>query len=173
MSWIDGFFAPSYQVIQAAGVPLPVEKALNFLTSTGFSVADNPSNGSTDITNTGGGGGGGGWTVISSSTASHPTLSRAVWQKVWGDSSGGPFTLPLPPAPVSGDLIDFKDIGATSATTGIAAHAITLNGASIEIQDKHTMTISSTSYAWGTASGDGGGDAFSLQFNGSTWMVVE
>jgi hypothetical protein len=168
MSWLDAFFAPKYQTIQIAGVPLPQENALNFFS--GFTAADNPSNGSTDITGTGGGGGGG-WTVLTSTTASHATPSRATWLILWCNSSAGSYTQALPTAPNSGDRVTLKDVGATSATTGIFANAITISGTSINVQDQHTMAISGTSYVWGQASGDGGGSVLDLQYNGVEWMV--
>ena len=88
------------------------------------------------------------------------------------NSGGGIYTQGLPTAPNTDDIVALKDVGATSATTGIYANAITVSGGSINVQDKHTMSISSTTYVWGSASGDGGGDTFYLIYNGATWLVI-
>jgi hypothetical protein len=171
MSWLDAFFAPSYQTIEIAGVPLPQEAALNF--ASGFTAVDNPSNGSTDITGTGGSGGG--WTFVVSTTASHATPGRAAQLFFRCNSSGGIYTQNLPTSPNAGDIAWFKDegiSGITPAQSGIYTNAITISGGSSAVQNKHTMAVVSNTYAWGAASGDGGGDAFGLMFNGSIWEVI-
>jgi hypothetical protein len=169
MSWIDAFFAPSYQTIQIAGTPLPKEEVLNFLS--GFTAADNPTNGSTDITGTGGGGGGG-WTFVNSTTASHATPARAAQIFFLCNPEGGPYTQGFPTAPSTDDIVAVKDVAATSAITGIYTNAITLTGTSIDVQDKHTMTITGTTYVWGAANGDGGGDVTYYLYNGASWVVI-
>lgn len=56
MSWLDRFFSSrNYGTIQNAGVVMPPESILNFAGS-GFSVADDPTNGRTTVTFSGGGG---------------------------------------------------------------------------------------------------------------------
>lgn len=53
MSWLDRFFAKGYVTVQSGGSALPTETIINF--ASGATVADDPSNGRTNVTVSGGG----------------------------------------------------------------------------------------------------------------------
>jgi len=76
MSWLDNFFAPGILSLQLGGVPLPQEQILNF--ASGFTAADDPTNGRTNLTATGGGGGGSYYQTVESNgvpVTQQPTIN--------------------------------------------------------------------------------------------------
>jgi hypothetical protein len=101
----------------------------------------------------------------------HPTMAESPWQVQPLNSSGGAFTLNLPPNPSTNDQIDFEDAGCTGAGTGLGANAVTLNGGTIVVQDFHTFTTTATEYVLGTPN-DNGGAAPSIRFDGTIWRRV-
>lgn len=111
------------------------------------------------------------WTYHSAITTS-TALSRLLYQIQPVNTTDGTFTLTLPTSPSTGDRVDIEDVGATSATTGIGATALTISGTSNDVQNPHTMAVSSASYTFGPTSGDAGGATLCLRYTGTFWKVI-
>lgn len=174
MSWLDAFFAAYYSV-NVNGVALPQERTLALVggANVTLSATDLPLAGQTQVTVTASGSGGGGWTYNATAT-SVQSLTAATWQIQPVNSTGGTFQVNLPTSGLSaGQRVDIKDVGATSATTGIYTNAVTISGGTKYVQNPHTSSVSATSYAFGGSSGDGGGSVLSLMYNGTGWMVIQ
>lgn len=174
MSWLDQFFAGVTTVL-VNGVQQPYEGAVNLVPGTNVTITavdlPNAVPPQTQITVATGAG----LSVVQSTTATPPQLTAATWQLVEVDSSGGAFTLPLPTSGLAGgQIVWLKDVAATSATTGIFANQVTISGGTNPVQNQHTMVVSATSYAWGAASQDGGGNMLGLYWSAtkSAWMVI-
>ena len=165
MSWIDGFFVAFYQTVELAGVALPQEKALNFVA--GFTLTDNPANGSTDVVSTAGG------AIYRTKVTSTTAAVFALNQTQPIDTSGGAFTLTLPTSSlVPGMLYTILDQGATSQTTGVWTYALTVSGGTNPVQNPNTSSTSATSFVFGQANQIVGGTNWFLLWTGSFWQSL-
>jgi hypothetical protein len=122
VSWLDAFFAASYQTVAVNGAPLPQEAILNFV---GATAADSPSTDSTTIT------------VPTSSTTpdvlvsvSGPsTVAATLYATHEVTTTGGAVVLTLPSGAPTGARVAVKLL------TSAAAHSLTVSapgGGSIE-----------------------------------------
>lgn len=132
-TWLDKFF---YKSVQWLGVGLPDEPVLNFLS--GFTVVDNPTNGSTDVS-----------VEASSTTVFDGPITAPVTPSslVTGtcylvDTSGGGFTQDLPTTGlVDGEYYEWFDAKSQWSSNPTATKNLTLDGVSNEILDPNYVGI--------------------------------
>lgn len=116
-----------------------------------------------------GGGGGGGVIVTRSSSGSVAASTQP--QLILISAGGGTFSLPSSGL-VLGMQVGFKDDFCTSAADGIATTPVTLNGSTKNVQNRHTMKSTGTTYVFGGPSGDGGGSLVWFTYDGTGWVVT-